>query len=462
MHLKVGAMLTITDPTTPVINWIIENLVIPNPEYAKKVRMGFWAGNTPKVLNLFTALDDGFQVPFGCLRELIPLMDGCDCETEFKPVKRIDFDGSVPLYDYQEDGVGAMLISRYGILQSPAGSGKTQMGIALAQRLGLRTLWLTHTKDLLNQSRDRAAMYLDSSKFGVISEGKIEVGETMTFATVQTLCKADLEPLKDMWDVIFVDECHRVAGTPSAMTMFSKVLNNLAARHKYGLSATVHRSDGMIKATYALLGQVQYTVPDEAVAEKVMSVTVVPRYTYSPAGLSREFLDTDGTIIHAKMITYLGKDEERNKMIVEDLVTNRDHSNLILSDRLDHLVTLMDMLPQELREQAVFINGKMTSKRGKQEREKALEDMREGKKRYLFASYSLAKEGLDIPRLDRLYLTTPQKDYAIVTQSIGRIARTYPGKSDPIAYDYVDRLPNLVKMFKKRCTTYRKIGCEIE
>jgi superfamily II DNA or RNA helicase len=88
--------------------------------------------------------------------------------------------------------------------------------------------------------------------------------------------------------------------------------------------------------------------------------------------------------------------------------------------------------------------------------------MRSGKKRYLFATYSLAKEGLDIPRLDRLYLTTPQKDYAIVTQSIGRIARTCEGKEDPIAYDYVDPMTNTVKAFKKRCTTYRKLGCEID
>ena len=57
-----------------------------------------------------------------------------------------------------------------------------------------------------------------------------------------------------------------------------------------------------------------------------------------------------------------------------------------------------------------MIDGKMTSKKRKAEREQAIEDMRTGKKRYLFATYSLAKEGLDIPRLDRLYLTTPQKD----------------------------------------------------
>lgn len=459
MKIELGAELKIQEPTTPVINWIINNLTLPNPEYAKKQRMGFWTGNTPKVITLYKANDDGFTIPFGCLRELLPILDGADSKTLFKKLKKVEYKGSVPLYDYQEDAVGAMLIARYGILQSPPGSGKTQMGIALAGMLGVKTLWITHTADLLKQSMERAARYFDPSGFGMITEGKVEVGKTMTFATVQTLSNADLLSLRDEWDCIIVDECHRVAGTPTAMTMFSKVLNNLAARHKYGLSATVHRADGMIKATYAMLGQVMYTVPEEAVADKIMKVRIEPRCT--DFRMSRDFLDTDGTVIYAKMITCLGEDKLRNDLILYDLIVNQNHSNLILSDRLDHLMRLMDMLPEDIQDRAVFINGKMTSKKGRAEREQALEDMRNGKKRYLFATYSLAKEGLDIPRLDRLYLTTPQKDYAIVTQSIGRIARTCEGKEDPIAYDYVDPMTNTVKAFKKRCTTYRKLGCEI-
>ena len=59
----------------------------------------------------------------------------------------------------------------------------------------------------------------------------------------------------------------------------------------------------------------------------------------------------------------------------------------------------MNMLPADMRKDAVMISGKMTSKKGKHERELALEDMRSGKKKYLFATYSLAKEGLDVPRL---------------------------------------------------------------
>lgn len=42
--------------------------------------------------------------------------------------------------------------------------------------------------------------------------------------------------------------------TPIVMTQFFKVFNSLSARHKYGLPATVHRADGMIATTYALLG----------------------------------------------------------------------------------------------------------------------------------------------------------------------------------------------------------------
>ena len=71
-----------------------------------------------------------------------------------------------------------------------------------------------------------------------------------------------------------------------------------------------------------------------------------------------------------------------------------------------------------MREQAVMISGKMTSKKGKAEREKAIQDMREGKKKYLFATYSLCKEGLDIPRLDRLFLASVIKDQAVVIQHL--------------------------------------------
>lgn len=220
------------------------------------------------------------------------------------------------------------------------------------------------------------------------------------------------------------------------MTQFYKVLGNLVARYKFGLSATVHRSDGTIKATHALLGKVVYTVPDKAVADRVMKVGIKDCHT--GIKLTRDCLNTDGTLNYTRLITYLCENDARNHYISSWIVTESEHPSLILSDRLEHLKLLMATLPRSMREQAAMISGKMTSKSGKAEREKAIEDMRTGKKKYLFATFSLAKEGLDIPCLERLYLTTPQKDYAVVTQSIGRIARTCEDKKAPICYDFVD------------------------
>lgn len=458
MLIEVGSNLKITDPSPELMGWCKENLVLTNPEYQKKVRMHLWLGNTPKQLLLYSMNGSDLILPFGCLRAILPLLDG-EVRKLFKPHEKIEFGGKVPLFDYQEEAVAVMLTNHYGILQSPAGSGKTQMGIALACDLGVKTLWLTHTKDLLTQSKSRAEQYIDPTGLGTITEGKVNIGKTMTFATIQTMCKVDLDQYRDEWDCIIVDECHRVSGTPTAITQFSKVLNTLRARHKYGLSATVHRADGLIKATYAMLGEVVWTVSDEAVKSRVMTVNVIPKGT--GVMLNSCFLNTDGTVNYAKMITYLTEQDARNQLILNDLRENRDHFNLILSERVDHLKYLHSQLPPLLKRQAAVIDGKMTTKALKAEREQAIEDMRTGTKHYLFATYSLAKEGLDIPRLDRLYLTTPQKDYAVIVQSVGRVARTFEGKQQPIVYDYVDTIKSLLKSYKKRCVSYRKCGCKI-
>lgn len=459
MQITVSNTLSIEKPTAEALMWCKKNLTITNPDYAKKARMHLWLGDTPKALTLYEQQGDTLILPFGTLRTLPDCISKEGFFTSsFADAESVDYGGNdVPLYDYQITAVDAVCQAQYGILQSPAGSGKTQMGIALAKKFGKRTLWLTHTIDLLRQSKARAEQYIDNDLIGTITEGKINIGKGITFANIQTMCKLDLPRYKDLWDVIIVDECHRCSGTPTAMTQFFKVLNNLAARHKIGLSATVHRADGMIGATYALLGHIVYTVPEEAVGDKIMKVGILPVGT--GVEISRACLNTDGTLNYTKLITYLTEDLSREEVIANTIKLNEGKSCLILSNRLNHLEHLISWLPAHMRKYAVMVSGKMTSKSGKVQREKAIEDMRTGKKKYLFATYSLAKEGLDIPRLERLFLTTPQKDYAVITQSIGRIARTFEGKSDPIAYDFVDNIAYLVKSYKKRCATYRKNGC---
>lgn len=460
MELTIGSELRIKGAGKELRGWCMENLVLPNPEYADRIRRGLWIGRTPQYLYLYRVEGEELVLPVGTGKDIRQFLDPKDAiKTDLADNGKLDFAGEIPLYEYQQVAVDAMCQTSCGILKSPCGSGKTQMGIALSAALARKTLWITHTQDLLTQSYERAAQYFPREIMGKITGGKVHIGTHFTFATVQTLCKLDLTQYRYSWDVIIVDECHRLAGTPTKITMFYRVLNNLAARYKFGLSATVHRSDGLIRSTFAALGLVIYQVPEAEVEAKTMKVSICERNTGVKA--SRSCLDTDGTMDYAKLIPYLVENPERNQLIVKDIVSNAKHWNLILSDRLDHLRILMGSLPKECLPFAAMIDGSMTSKKGKAERAAAIEDMRTGKKHFLFASYSLAKEGLDIPRLDRLYLTTPKKDFAVVTQSIGRIARRFPEKEDAICYDYLDDIAFCQNQYRRRKTHYRKAGCEL-
>lgn len=459
MKVTISNEIYIQDPSPELTHWARENLIIPNPEYSKKQRMGLWTGNTEKQLYLFYVDGDTLALPCGTGKEIRQFITrDTVIQQDLADNGTIEYPGCVPLYEYQELAVEAMRKAGCGILQSPCGSGKTQMGIALAERLGKKTLWVTHTADLLTQSYERAEQYYPRELLGKITAGRIQIGSHLTFATVQTLSKLDLQKYKYTWDTIIVDECHRVSGTPSSMKMFYRVMSSLAARYKYGLSATVHRSDGLIKSTFAVLGDVKYQVPDEAVSEKTMQVRILRRDT--GVKINRCCLDTDGTLVYSKLMDYLTENEKRSSRILEDLIRNKDHYNLILSDRLLHLRQIMAAMPFEIRQYAVMIDGSMTSKKARAERARAIEALKSGDKHFLFASYSLAKEGLDIPRLDRLFLTTPKKDYAVVTQSIGRIARVFDGKTDAVCYDYVDDIQFCENQWKRRRTSYRKAGCE--
>lgn len=460
MRITIANNIRVERPSPELCEWVGVNLTLPNPEYEKKQRMGFWTGRTPKVLKLYEYRGNTLVLPFGVLREIMPFIRSDEIVTDFRQNEEIDYGAEVPLYDYQRLAVDGMVAAKFGILKSDAGSGKTQMGIAIIKQLRRKALWICHTADLLKQSRDRALQYMPKELTGTITEGKVNIGTGVTFATVQTLANLDLPLYKDEWDVIIVDECHRASGSVTTVTRYQRVLNNLAARHKYGLTATPDRSDGLIRATYSLLGNIVYEVPREAIADKIMKVAV--RKVSTDTEITEECQNEDGTINFTKLITHLTEDEERNKVIARKIMEEKHHSCLILSDRLAHLEAIRSLLPYEMQEKSALISGKMTSKAGKAEREGALEKMRTGELQYLFATYSLAKEGLDIKCLDRLFLATPVKFYSVVVQSIGRIARAAEGKGQPIAYDFVDDNIGFCRnAWRTRCHHYRKNNAEI-
>ena len=153
--------------------------------------MNLWLGNTPQKLYLMEWDGNTLVLPYGCFNDVLRLSPFIDVSMVFARQEPVDFQCVIPLYDYQEQAKAALVESGKGILQSAAGSGKTQIGIALACEIGEKTLWLTHTRDLLLQSKNRAEMYMNPDLTGTITEGRVHIGRGITFATVQTMCNLD-------------------------------------------------------------------------------------------------------------------------------------------------------------------------------------------------------------------------------------------------------------------------------
>ena len=459
MNTIISNMIRVEEPSAEVREYA-RTLRLPNPEYEKKQRMGFWTGRTPKEIRLYEQDGNALVFPFGLLKDLWPMVREGAWTLDFRQDETVEYGEPISLYDYQDEAVAKMLAAKYGILIAPAGSGKTQMMLRLIQTYGGKALWLCAKHDLLKQSYDRAKQYMDESLFGTITEGKVNIGKGITFSTVQTLAGADLDRLRHEWDVIVCDEVHNLAVSATTVTRYQKVLNNLAARHKYGMTATCARSDGLIKATFALVGPIQYEVPESAVADRIMKVHIKPVRTETE--LTDDCLSEDGTLDYMRLIEHLTTDEERTKLIVRKLMEEKAHSCLILSNRIAHLEEIQRLMPYEMQEKSALITGKMTSKKAKAEREEILNKMRTGELKYLMATYSLAKEGLDVPRLDRLFMATPEKFSSIVIQSVGRIARVAEGKGQPVAYDFVDeQIGFCLRAYKERCRHYRRIGATV-
>lgn len=453
MEVKVSNQITIANPSDIVKEWIKNNLILDNPEYHKKVRMNLWVGNTPKKIYLYYTDGDEVIIPYGYKDRLLEETDIKYITEEFVPHKKIGYLFFAPLYDWQMEARNIMLKAGYGILQSRAGSGKTRIGLSMAMTYNTKTLWLTHTIDLLSQSYNAAKEFCEESLLGSIKGGKVQIGKAITFATVQTMSHLNLYLYKDMFDVIIVDECHRVAASAESVTQFQKVIESLSCRHKYGLSATVERADGLIETTFALLGGIKYKVPDEVI--KTTQINILPRLTQSYYTIDkRAFLKSDGTLNFTSFVSYLASEPNRNQMIIDDLKINKGNHCLILSDR----VTQLDYLRLNLDPNDVVM---LTSSSSFKDRQYALNQMRLGIRHYLFATYQLAKEGLDIPNLDRLFYATPTKTHVTVVQSLGRVGRLSPNKDYSIVYDYVDNNSFAIKMWKDRVKIYREERCEI-
>ena len=451
--------LIIDNPTNAMRKWCRDNLTIPNPQYAKAEEKGKWTGNIAKTLQMYYTVGSQLRLPFGIARKFYKLFknDVSQINALFAPIRRKTYNSSISLREYQKNAVEAALKARNGVLVSPCGSGKSEMGLEIAARISGRTLWIVHTWDLANQILNRAAIRYNISKesYGQIAAGKVNIGDVFTVATVQTLSRIDLAKIQNEFDCIIVDECQHVCSSADKVTQFEKVITSLCSPYLYGITATPYRADGLERCMFALIGDVIHEVPQSAVAGNTVPVRVKFVNTgYTPD--IDDITDGDGTLNYAKLIGDITENKDRNAVIVGEIQrAAQNGAVLVLSDRLQHLDALEKRICAVLPYRTARL-GIASTKAEKERRTRILTDLNNGALNVVFATYKLAKEGLDVPNLRTVVFATPQKDKTTVIQSAGRVARKAEGKDFGMVIDFSDDFGLLRGYEKKRRGYYKK------
>lgn len=455
MEVVIGEKLAVRGYTAEVEKWCRENLVIDNPDFYKKERLGKWTGGTPRQIFLYERFGEWLMLPFGVQKDFLRLFgEGASVWNVFHEKRHVQYESSIKPYDYQQTMIEKAIEAEHGVLVMPCGSGKTQTALEIVARIGGKALWLTHTQDLLHQSmeRSKSVFGLDKDMYGTITDGKVSIGQGITFATVQTMSKTDVKQFRGMFDVVIVDECQHCCGSPTRVTQFYKVVSNLCARYKFGLTATPKRSDGLEKSMFALLGGVVHEVTKAEVANTTCPVHVF-RYETDYKPNEDVVLAGDGTLNYAALVDDLTHDYKRMMFVIQKII-DLDGPTIVLGNRVEYLQKLATQIKGK---RTLCLSGMGTNKKAKAERKDILEKLNNGEIDAVFASYKLAAEGLDCPNLRYVVLATPEKDPSLVQQATGRVGRKADGKSFGTVIDFVDNFGMYRGWAKRRMNVYRKL-----
>ena len=391
------------------------------------------------------------------------------------------------LREYQAEAVAKLTAREDGVLVAPTGAGKTKTFLGVIHALRQRTLVLAHTNALCEQWRQVVAADL-----GAWGEANV------TVATVQSLAGNKSREAKELpaHGLVIVDEVHHLGSA-----QHTSVLSRSTARYRYGCTATPKRADGKTPLVTWQIGPVVAKVEHAGLIEAgnlvepeiktvhtgcrpialrrtgrksvvmcceedrdlmrvigraetlwregfTVSVefgrkckTAIEGFRSWPAGGFASILDakgkgyeSPGTLSFSDLIDQLISDHARNMLIVSIIARDvaEGHTVLCLTQRVEHAEALAALL-----EAAGVASHVVVGKVGGKERTARLEDVRTGKVPVLLAS-QVADEGLDLPRISRVVLATPQKSQNATVQRVGRAMRPMEGKGRPRIWDLID------------------------
>jgi len=476
IHFSISNKVRMSGYDEGLATAIKKALTLPNPGYEeadKRLRYRIRDERTRrKVLagqgileNLrnFEEHQEYLCLPRGFLENAVSLCRArkLDYTTESLLPEKIDIkvESKIKLRDYQIPFVDDMLAGGSGIAVAPPGSGKTLCGLELIAKLGVKTLWITHTGPLANQTLERINEFLDVET-GFIGGGKWKIGD-VTVALVQTLFRRDLEEISKEFSLIIVDECHHVPARS-----FGDAIGAFWAHYLIGLSATPYRRDGLQSIMYQTLGPSLSEIrKDELIqAGQLIRSKVIQRKTGTR--VSERIQNYQNIMAHVLAC------DKRVQQITGDVVAEYSLDNIcaVLVPTIAYGRKIQNAIA-DLGIHAHFIFSserakvkvkgkwkyKTISSMPKKKRNEILEEFKSESPSIMIATYDMLSEGFDHKPLNRLFLAGPisHKNPALIEQSCGRAERSCENKDDAIIFDYVDGHPLLLYQAERRIGIYR-------
>jgi superfamily II DNA or RNA helicase len=218
---------------------------------------------------------------------------------------------------------------------------------------------------------------------------------------------------------------------------------------RYSLTATPNRTDGLEMIYQFHLGRVIHTnlsqdlIPDTYFHILQWEPTVEEQH---------QVLDVTGEVNVNKVRTFLGSLDWRNNAIVRDIKRDMKAGRQLLV--LSHSVEHVNELGRHFRTRGAGI---ITGQTMQEDRMAILRECNP-----VFGTFQLAREGLNKPTLDTLYVVTPFSNANDMQQAWGRIQRHHVGKQKPLVRIYEDHaFPCCIRSCRGLRKNLRKINYPI-
>ncbi|MEM3677132.1 MAG: DEAD/DEAH box helicase family protein [Candidatus Bathyarchaeia archaeon] len=352
----------------------------------------------------------------------------------------------VRLRPYQREGLEAWFrAGRRGVIVLPTGAGKTFIAFEAIRLLGVSTLVIVPTLDLMEQWRRRLVEAFDV-EVGVYGGGE----EVLRCLTVATYDSAYMKGgfLGNKFMFIVFDEVHHLPA-PS----YSQIGEMYVAPYRMGLTATPEREDGMHRELPRLVGDIVYRVEVDALAGKhlapygheklLVDLTPEERRLYDEhLEIFRDYLRRRGLAIRSiedfqRFIMRSGGDRDAREALLArnravKIALNSEAKMSLLESLLERyrgekilIFTLHNQLVYRISRR--FLVPAITYQTAKEERREILERFRRGEYRVIATSQVL-DEGIDVPDASIGIIISGTGSTREYIQRLGRLLRKVRGK----------------------------------